>query len=68
MSAPLWPGALAAGLVTALAIAFMWAESEWEVISTTDLDEEVWSTPALAGGLVFVRSNSALYCFFNEEG
>lgn len=33
MSAPLWPGALAAGLVTALAIAFMWAENEWEVIA-----------------------------------
>lgn len=33
MSAPLWPGALAAGLVTALAIAFMWAESEWEVVA-----------------------------------
>lgn len=33
MSAPLWPGALAAGLVTALGIAFMWAENEWEVIA-----------------------------------
>lgn len=33
MSAPLWPGALAAGLVTALAVAFMWAENEWEVVA-----------------------------------
>jgi hypothetical protein len=33
MSAPLWPGALAAGLVTVLAIAFMWAENEWEVMA-----------------------------------
>lgn len=32
MSVPLWPGALATGLVTALAIAFMWAENEWEVV------------------------------------
>jgi ABC-type branched-subunit amino acid transport system permease subunit len=33
MKAALWPGALAAGLVTALAIAFMWAENEWEVVA-----------------------------------
>jgi ABC-type branched-subunit amino acid transport system permease subunit len=32
MKVALWPGALAAGLVTALAIAFMWAENEWEVV------------------------------------
>jgi len=29
---PLWPGAIAAALVTALAIVFMWAEKEWEVV------------------------------------
>lgn len=33
MSAPLWPRVLVAGLVTALGIAFMWAENEWEVIA-----------------------------------
>ncbi len=30
--APLWPGVVAAALATAFAIAFMWAESEWEVL------------------------------------
>jgi ABC-type branched-subunit amino acid transport system permease subunit len=32
-AAPLWPGALAVGLMTALGVAFMWAESEWEVLA-----------------------------------
>ena len=31
-STPLWPGIAAAALVTAFAVAFMWAENEWEVI------------------------------------
>jgi len=30
--APLWPGIVAAALVTAFAVAFMWAENEWEVV------------------------------------
>lgn len=44
------------------------AGEEWEVLSTADIDEEVWSTPALARGLVFVRSQEAVHCFFAEEG
>ena len=36
---------------------------EWEVVSTVSFDEEIWSTPAIAGELVFVRSQQALYCF-----
>ncbi|MFT5153091.1 MAG: outer membrane protein assembly factor BamB [Planctomycetota bacterium] len=43
------------------------AGSEWEVLSTLNLGEELWSTPALADGLVIVRSQKALYCFFGEE-
>lgn len=33
MRVPLWPGIVAALLVTASAVAFMWAEKEWEVLS-----------------------------------
>ena len=40
---------------------------EWEVLSTVDLDEQVWSTPAIAGDRVFVRSQEALYCFSAAE-
>jgi outer membrane protein assembly factor BamB len=36
---------------------------EWEVVSTANLGEQIWSSPAIAGELVFVRSQSALYCF-----
>jgi hypothetical protein len=33
------------------------------VVSTHQLDEEVWATPAIAGNDVLVRTNGALYCF-----
>jgi len=39
------------------------AQREWEVESVANLDEQVWSTPAIAGDQVFVRSQEALYCF-----
>lgn len=39
------------------------AEAEWEVLASAELEEEIWSTPAVAGGQVFVRSLEALYCF-----
>jgi len=39
------------------------ARPEFEVVSTTDLSEDVWSGPAIAGNQVFVRSQQALYCF-----
>lgn len=39
------------------------AGPEWEVVSTVDLEEELWSTPAIAGDQVFVRTQFGLYCF-----
>ena len=36
---------------------------EWEELSNFDLEEETWSTPAIAGDQVFVRTQKALYCF-----
>ena len=39
------------------------AGREWEVVSSEDLQEEVWSTPAIAGDQVFIRTQFALYCF-----
>ncbi len=44
-------------------LAVIEAGPEWEVLSVTSLDEEVWSTPAIAGTQVFVRSQTAIYCF-----
>lgn len=37
--------------------------AEWEVLSTTSVEGQVWSTPAIAGDRVLVRSQEALYCF-----
>jgi len=43
------------------------ADAEWELLSTHRIDEEVWSTPAIAGGQVFIRSQQALYCFEGQS-
>ncbi|MGH9660607.1 MAG: PQQ-binding-like beta-propeller repeat protein [Bryobacteraceae bacterium] len=34
-----------------------------EQIASNDLGEEIWATPALAAGRVWVRTRAALYCF-----
>ena len=44
------------------------ADQGWEEISAGSVDEEVWSTPAVAGQHVVVRSQSALYCFGPNPG
>jgi outer membrane protein assembly factor BamB len=48
----------ASGKVTVLK-----ADAQWEILSTSDLGEEVWATPAIAGNNLFVRTRSALYSF-----
>ena len=60
------PVAAAGRIVTASGtgqLAVIEGGPEWEVLSVTNLDEEIWSTPAIAGEQVFVRTLSALYCF-----
>ena len=48
----------ASGKVTVLK-----AGGQWEILAVNDLDEEVWATPAIASGTVFVRTRGALYAF-----
>jgi hypothetical protein len=43
------------------------ASAEFAALSTTDLGEEIWSVPAIAGERVLVRSQKALYCFSTAE-
>lgn len=50
----------ASGKVTVLR-----AGAQWEIISTNDLGEEVWATPAIAGSNLYVRTQNALYSFGN---
>jgi outer membrane protein assembly factor BamB len=46
------------GVVTVLG-----AAHDQEILSTGELGDEVYATPAIAGGRIFVRTRGALYCF-----
>ena len=50
--------ASASGKVTVLK-----ADAQWEILATNDLDDEVWATPAIAGGNLYIRTRNALYSF-----
>lgn len=36
---------------------------DWEVLSTNDMDEPLWATPAIDGSNMFIRAGNSLYCF-----
>ena len=46
------------GLVTVLR-----AGAQWDVLSTNDLGDEVFATPAIEPGRIYVRTRQVLYCF-----
>ena len=48
----------ASGKVTVLK-----AGGQWEIVAVNDLDEEVWATPAIANGTIYVRTRTAIYAF-----
>ena len=39
------------------------AEGDWQVLSTTDFDEDCYATPAIVDGKIYLRTNGHLYCF-----
>jgi outer membrane protein assembly factor BamB len=39
------------------------AGAQWDVLHVNDVGEEIHSTPALAGGRLYVRTRGTLYCF-----
>ena len=39
------------------------ATGEWEVLAVNELDDEVYATPAIADGRIYIRTRSALYAF-----
>jgi len=43
------------------------AGPEQEVLAVRDLDDECTATPAIAGGRIYLRTRSALYCFRRSE-
>jgi len=39
------------------------AKGDWEVLAVNTLGDEVFATPAIADGTLYVRTRNALYCF-----
>ena len=39
------------------------ADAQWEVLVTHDFREDIYATPALADGRLYLRTMKALYCF-----
>jgi outer membrane protein assembly factor BamB len=39
------------------------AGAKWEILAVNDLGEETHTTPAIAGGRIFIRTHKALYAF-----
>ena len=44
-------------------IAVLKPGASWEVITVNELNEEIYATPALSDGKIFVRTSQRLYCF-----
>ncbi len=44
------------------------AGPDWKVLRTNDLREDVYATPAIAGGRLFVRTAGRIYCFGQTAG
>jgi outer membrane protein assembly factor BamB len=39
------------------------AGRDWRVLSSSDFGEDIYATPAIAGGRIYVRTKGHLYCF-----
>jgi outer membrane protein assembly factor BamB len=39
------------------------ADGAWEILAISDLEEDIFSTPAILDGRIYVRTRAALYCF-----
>jgi outer membrane protein assembly factor BamB len=39
------------------------ADGEWEILAVNNLDEDIFATPAILDGRIYVRTRVALYCF-----
>ena len=44
-------------------ISVLASQAEWKVISTHELHEKIYATPAFGMGCIFVRTEQALYSF-----
>ena len=43
------------------------AGPQWEVLTTSDLGEDTYATPAFSGKFVYLRTATTLYCFARAD-
>jgi len=43
------------------------ADAEWEIRTVNNLDEDIFATPAIVDGRIYVRTRAALYCFAKQS-
>jgi outer membrane protein assembly factor BamB len=48
-------------------VAVLKAGAEWEILEVNDLGEECYATPAIVDGRIYLRTQSALYCFAKKD-
>ena len=49
------------------AVSVLKAGGEWEILAVNKLDDECFATPAIADGRIYLRTQSALYCFGKQS-
>ncbi len=65
---PFYPSPIAAGgkiylTSSAGSIAVVSATGDWETLNVSELDEEVFASPAVSGGRMYLRTRTRLYAF-----
>lgn len=48
-------------------VAVVQAGRDWKVLNVHDLGEDIWGTPAISRGQIYIRTQNALYCFDNRK-
>ncbi len=48
-------------------ITVLTAAGEWEILTTSDLGEDIFATPAIADSRMYVRTSATLYCFGKSD-
>lgn len=43
------------------------ADAEWEILAVNNLDEDIFATPAILDGRIYVRTRAAMYCFARKS-
>ena len=49
-------------------VAVVKAGAQWEVLGVNDLDDEIWASPAIVDGHLYVRTKGKLFSFSEGAG